>query len=589
MPETFLHGVEVVEINDGPRPIRTVRSSVIGIVGTAPDSQAEVKATLQTGVIGSNNALLFTSKLAGALGNQIGIRLIDPKAASQALSVAVDGKDINVSLATDGDGDITSTAAQVRTAILANTEAAALVGIVNAGGGGATGTVVRSTTTVGSVTVTDGGSGYTTPPTVVFSGGGGTGAAGTAVLTNGVVTSVTITAPGSGYSTDPTVSFTSSGSSGAGVVAALRRQALADGIDEAFPLNKPVLVAGDQTQAALLGETGTLPAALDGIFDQIGAVVVVVRVDEGEDDEDTITNVIGGVDGTTGAYEGVHAFLGSESQNGFCPRILIAPGFTAGRGEDDTANPVVAELVGIAERLRAVIVADGPNTSDADAITYRGDFGSKRVYIVDPGVKIRNSLGELVDEGASARVAGLIAKIDNERGFWHNPSNNVINGIVGTGRDVDFTLGDANSRANLLNEQEVATIIRQDGYRLWGARVAADDPKWAFLSVVRTADMINDSILRGHMWAVDRNITRTYLEDVTESVNGYLSSLKAQGAILGGECFPSPGLNTPANIAQGRVYFDFRFTPPYPAEHITFRSKLVNDYIEEIIPPTVAS
>jgi len=180
-------------------------------------------------------------------------------------------------------------------------------------------------------------------------------------------------------------------------------------------------------------------------------------------------------------------------------------------------------------------------------------------------------------------VAGLIAKIDNDRGFWWSPSNNVINGIVGTGRDIDFTLGDANSRANLLNEQEVATIIRQDGYRLWGNRTCSDDPKFAFLSVVRTADMINDSILRAHIWAVDRNITRTYLEDVAQSVNDYMDRLKAQGAILGGRCFPSPGLNTPSSIADGKVFFDFEFTPPYPAEHITFRSKLTNDYIEEIL------
>jgi phage tail sheath protein FI len=31
------------------------------------------------------------------------------------------------------------------------------------------------------------------------------------------------------------------------------------------------------------------------------------------------------------------------------------------------------------------------------------------------------------------------------------------------------------------------------------------------------------------------------------------------------------------------VFFDVEFTPPFPAEHITFRSKLVNDYIEEIL------
>jgi len=36
----FLHGVEVIEIDDGPRPIQTVRSAVIGLVGTAPDARA---------------------------------------------------------------------------------------------------------------------------------------------------------------------------------------------------------------------------------------------------------------------------------------------------------------------------------------------------------------------------------------------------------------------------------------------------------------------------------------------------------------------------------------------------------------------
>ena len=39
-----------------------------------------------------------------------------------------------------------------------------------------------------------------------------------------------------------------------------------------FPLNTPVLIAGSRTLAAKLGETGTLPQALDSIFDQIGAV-----------------------------------------------------------------------------------------------------------------------------------------------------------------------------------------------------------------------------------------------------------------------------------------------------------------------------
>lgn len=434
----------------------------------------------------------------------------------------------------------------------------------------------------------------------------------------------------------------------------------------AFPLNTPVLIAGSRREAAnldLLGtQEGTLPTAMDTIFDQAGAVVIVVRVEEGATAPETLANVLGGVDAGTGQYEGVHAFLGAESVVGFSPRILIAPGFTQdrvtggitavtvtaqgsgytsapavaftggggtgaaavavlGTGANagkvvavnitdngsgytsaptvafsggggtlaaatasfgTTGNAVVAELIGIAERLRAVIIADGPNTNDAAAIGYAGDFGSKRVYLVDPKVIKTDETGFTRTEWASPAVAGILAKSDNDRGFWWSPSNVEINGIQGTARPIDFTLGDASARANLLNEAKVATIIRQNGFRLWGNRTLSMDAKWAFLCVVRTADIINDSLMRAHLWAVDRGITKQYVTDVIEGVNAYLRHLTTIGAILGGTCWADPDLNTPDQIAQGKVYFDFDFTPVYPAEHIIMRSHLVNDYIETI-------
>ncbi|WP_375628614.1 phage tail sheath subtilisin-like domain-containing protein [Bartonella sp. TT67HLJMS] len=366
-----------------------------------------------------------------------------------------------------------------------------------------------------------------------------------------------------------------------------------DADDRAFPLNTPVLVTGSLSQAAKLDKTGkrqgTLPNALDLIFKQVGAIVVVVRVNEGDNENATLTNVLGGVN-ANGAYEGVHALIGAGSIVGQTPRILIAPGFTHKRpssvnieenGTGATANPVAAELIGIAERLRAIVVLDAPNTTDEAALSTAKDFDSKRAIIVDPFVKV-NRDGKILEQPASAAVAGVIAKTDFTHGFWHSPSNKVINGIVGTARPIDFSIGDRSSRANLLNEQNITTIIRENGYRLWGNRTLSSDTKFAFLSVVRTADMINDAILRGHLWAVDRNIKKTYMNDVSESVNAYLRDLKAQGAILGGRCTPDPELNTASAIEGGRVYFNVEFTPTTPAEHITFRSRIVNDYLEEI-------
>ena len=478
MPEQFLHGVQVVEINDGPRPIRTVNSAVIGLVGTAPDAQAAIAASVTLGT--GTSALTLTADTAGIAGNELSIRLRNPGANSAALSVSLSDKAITVHLATDSSGIITSTPATIKTALDANTAIAALVAVTSGGTG-----VVKPTATT----------------------------------------------------------------------------RLSGGLDAAFPYNTPYLVAANRTEAARAGLTGTLPAALDDILDQVGAVIVVVRAEVGEDDTETQANIVAAID----------KLLDAESVLGLTPRILIAPEFSQ-------EKTVADALISVANKLRAFAFADGPNTSDAAAVNYATQFGSDRLAVIDPWL-VKGG----VDHAPSAAWAGATAKSDYDRGFWWSPSNLEILGFTGTARAIGFRLGDPTSPANLLNEANVTTVIKQNGNRLWGNRTTSADPKFAFISVRRTADLINDSILRAHLWAVDRNISRTYLEDVTESVNGYLKTLTNLGAVLGGKCWPDPDLNSPANIAQGKVYFNFDFTPPYPAENITFRSILVNDYITEIL------
>lgn len=353
----------------------------------------------------------------------------------------------------------------------------------------------------------------------------------------------------------------------------------------AFPENVPVMVTSRgqaaKLNALLVGDEGTLPDALDSIFDQANAVVVVVRVPEGADDAATLANVLGGANATTGQFEGVHALLGAESVVGVKPRILLAPGFTHER-TSGLANAVAAEMVGIADKLRAVVLVDGPSTNDTDAIEAVGDFGSRRVFFIDPRVMKVNSAGVTVAAFASPVVAGAIARSDNLRGWWASPSNLELFGIVGTERAIDFSIADTTSRSNLLNEANIATIVRQGGFRLWGNRTPSTDNKFAFLCVVRTADIIADSLQAAHLWAVDRGITKTYIEDVREGVRAFLRGLKAQGAILGGDCWADPELNTPANIAAGKVYWDFDFGPVYPGENLTFRMHLNDNYIAEI-------
>lgn len=74
----------------------------------------------------------------------------------------------------------------------------------------ATATATISGGAITGITVTNGGSGYTTPPTVNFYAGGavisgGSKAIATATISNGQVTGITINNGGSGYTTVPTV------------------------------------------------------------------------------------------------------------------------------------------------------------------------------------------------------------------------------------------------------------------------------------------------------------------------------------------------------------------------------------------------
>ncbi|MDR2107142.1 MAG: phage tail sheath subtilisin-like domain-containing protein [Holosporaceae bacterium] len=351
-------------------------------------------------------------------------------------------------------------------------------------------------------------------------------------------------------------------------------------VAEAFPLNTPVLTTGNAADMTKLGATGTLPTAIAGILAQTGVNIVVVRIAEGvahdevTADEATLENVIGGAE--DGIYVGVHSFLVSKSRLGIAPRILIAPGFCA--------EEVIAEMIPIAERLRAVIVADTPTETDAAAVAFATACANPRVYAIFP--QVINTKKETV--AASPYAAGVIAKTDLQVGFWASPSNKIVNGIVGLSKPVDFSLGDGACKANYLNENGIATIVNLDGYRLWGNRTTSDEAAYKFLCVRRTADIISDSILRAHLWAVDRNIVKNYLTDVTESVNAYLATLKSQGAILAGKCFADKELNTAANIAEGKVFFDFSFTPAYPAEQVTFRAYLDNSDIESVIFENVA-
>lgn len=114
----------------------------VGADGKAVVAGGDVAATLVTGKVADNNAILFTARETGEGGNDLTIAILNT-GKSKSLSVDVDGDDIVITAATNevGAGEITSTAAQVIAAVLEHDTASQLVTAANSGASSGAGVV----------------------------------------------------------------------------------------------------------------------------------------------------------------------------------------------------------------------------------------------------------------------------------------------------------------------------------------------------------------------------------------------------------------------------------------------------------------
>jgi hypothetical protein len=81
---------------------------------------------------------------------------------------------------------------------------------------------------ISAITGLVGGTGYTEPPLISFTGGGGTGAQAIATVNAGSVTAITITNPGKNFTSVPTVVLTGGGGTGASATAVISNPSTLD-------------------------------------------------------------------------------------------------------------------------------------------------------------------------------------------------------------------------------------------------------------------------------------------------------------------------------------------------------------------------
>ncbi|CAK7047191.1 phage tail sheath protein [Providencia rettgeri] len=345
-----------------------------------------------------------------------------------------------------------------------------------------------------------------------------------------------------------------------------------DADTKAFPLNTPVLITDVKNAAGKAGETGTLARSLDAIGNQSKPVTVVVRVEQGESEAETTSNIIGGTT-PDGRKTGLQALTVAQGRLGVKPRILAVPAH-------DT-QAVSSTLAGIAQKMRAMayISAYGSKTI-SDAIDYRKNFSQRELMLIWPEFQSWDTVANAESNiYATACALGLRAKIDNDIG-WHKTLSNVgVNGVTGISADVSWDLQDPATDAGLLNENDITTLIRNNGFKFWGSRTCSDDPLFAFESYTRTAQVLSDTIAEGLDWSIDGTLNPSLARDIIESINAKLRSMTTQGYLLGGECWFDPDVNTKEELKSGKLYIDYDYTAVPPLENLLLRQRITDRYL----------
>lgn len=464
MPANFLHGVETIEVLKGPRPIRQVKTAVVGLIGTAP-----------TGAV-NEPTIVLSERDAAAFGD-----------------VAV-SRDFTIPAALDAIFD----------------QGAGTVIVVN---------VLDPATHKSAVTAE-----AVTLSTVTDS----------AKLAHPYVSSVVVknSAGTTTYvlDTDYTLDATT------GTIQRKPGGAIASG------------------------------AALKVDYQYLNPALV------------TASDIIGTVN-AAGSRTGLKALDDTYNRFGFNAKLLVAPVY-------GTLASVSAELISMAHKLRAMALIDAPiGVTVQQAVEGRGPSGginfntsSERAILCYPHLKVFDqATGSERLEGMAARLAGVICRKDTENGYWWSPSNTEIMGITGTERPITARINDPQSEANLLNENGIVTVFNSfgTGLRAWGNRSAAwpsmTHPR-NFINVRRTADVLHESVEYSMLQFIDFPIDNGLIDSIKESVNAFIRTLIARGALIDGSCTYDPAKNPPTEIALGHLTFDITFMPPTPAERITFES-----------------
>ncbi len=173
----------------------------------------------------------------------------------------------------------------------------------------------------------------------------------------------------------------------------------------------------------------------------------------------------------------------------------------------------------------------------------------------------------------SGHVAGVYARVDNERGVHKSPANESVFGILSLQTQID------DSKQGLLNPKGI-NVIRNfpgRGTLVWGARTISKNPMWKYVNVRRLFIYVEKSVQRSTQWAVFEPNNERLWSRVKTSLAQFLTTVWKSGALMGTtaeEAFfvvADRTTMTQNDIDNGRLIVVIGIAPTKPAEFVIFR------------------
>ncbi|MCP4254190.1 MAG: phage tail protein [Candidatus Scalindua sp.] len=191
--------------------------------------------------------------------------------------------------------------------------------------------------------------------------------------------------------------------------------------------------------------------------------------------------------------------------------------------------------------------------------------------------KIRETPIEIPPSGA---VAGIYARVDNDRGVWKAPANVVVSSILGPSVKVDDKDQEGlNVDATSGKSINAIRAFTGKGTLIWGARtLAGNDNEWRYVSVRRFYNMVEESVKKATAWAVFEANDANLWVKVKGMIDNFLTTLWRQGALAGSSTdqafYVNVGLDetmTSLDILEGRMIVEIGMAAVRPAEFIVLK------------------